>query len=140
MRWWAALLSFAVACASHGPSSHPVVNKPYAKAPIPESASERTRACFENPATQAYLKEFHHRIIEHWNVPYGTAYDVAAKVTLDASGAVTAFRVGEDANTAQSDAIIEAVKAAKPFPALTGEATCLSRVPILMRFRTAIQK
>jgi hypothetical protein len=143
MRRWVVLLAgFTVACSGQGSSSGgPVINKPYAKAPLPETTSDSLRACFDNPATQAYMKKLHRQIIERWNVPYGTgAYDVAATVTLETSGAVTAFRVSEKASAAQADAISEAVNAAQPFPPLTGGGVCLSGVPIHMRFRTPSQE
>ena len=141
MRQWrqrALVASFAVACANHGSSDWwPVPSRPYAKAPLPESVSEGTRACFESPATQAYLEELHQQIIERWDVPHGTrAYNVAATLRLEASGAVALFRVVGEPTVAQSDAITEAVRTAQPFPPLTGDATCLTRVSIHMSFRT----
>jgi hypothetical protein len=151
-RSWALVATVAIACAGGEPNrgqldpflSEPpaeIINKPYTKASLSKSVPEEARACFEDPATQAYLTDLHHRIMEHWHVPQDTtAYDIATTVTLHESGAVGAFRIVGGARPAEAKQLIKAVQTAQPFPPLEGVASCLSRYPLHMRFRADVRE
>src|SRR5262245_62517416 len=109
-RYCAAMLAcFAIACAYLGSLKH-TPYKPYSKAPIPEKASEKFRACFENQETQEYLAALHRQIAERWYDPRGTpGYQVEVSMRLNVTGAMSDFGVRNTDSEVRSQEITDAV-------------------------------
>jgi hypothetical protein len=116
------LLAILVSACAH---SHPVINVPYAKAPLPQNTPGSIRACFDDPASQSYLAALHQRIIDAWNVPQGATYEAAIWFTVDTAGIPSNLRV-DSAQLDHSQAIRKTVEDSAPFPPLSGAAACLA--------------
>ncbi len=123
------------ACAA--PESGLTVNHPHEKQPLYEAASDDFRSCYESEASQKYLAKMHSKIIEAWDVAYGTRkHAVLVRLTLRDSGEVNGVQILESPSEAFGTAAMNAVQSAQPFDSVPAEASCLTTRSLRLRFET----
>ena len=141
MRAKSVLISLLITagCASGSPASRtgPIINRPYSKSELADEVSDSIRECFERADSQAYLARIHQRIIEEWDVPYGTAHhEIKLALTLDPTGTVTDLTVIQSPGELYSRKALNAVRSAQPFDALPVGSLCLAGLRLNLRFET----
>ena len=93
-------------------------------------------SCYQKPAVLEYLGKVQDRMLSRWNLPPGVSSDqlVTLRFRLDVAGSASNVSLVKSDNNALGASAIDALRAASPFPPMSEESRCLSRVPIVGTF------
>jgi TonB family protein len=90
-----------------------------------------------NPEAVQYFYDVELRIFEQWILPADVEPDnsVNVRFILAESGHVSSAEVVQSSDPALNESVLAAIHRAEPFPEMSAEASCLSRLPIVGTFR-----
>jgi hypothetical protein len=100
------------------------------------AVSSNVRECTQLPESQAYLDRLHQRIIDAWNVPYGTAaHDITLTLIIESDGSLGELTVLRGPGDPYDQTAVDAVRDAQPFGALPNASSCLAGNKLHLNFR-----
>jgi TonB family protein len=92
--------------------------------------------CTERSEVRNYLAEVERRTYDRWVLPPGIDPDqqVVLRFALDAAGSAVAVSVAKSSDNALGASAVDALRAAAPFPPMSGEVRCLAGISIRATF------
>jgi hypothetical protein len=113
---------------------------PYEQQQLPRDLSNEDFACYERPVARRYLEDMHEKILEAWNVTYGTKpHGIVARISIDRSGEIATLQIIESPNKRFASAAEEAIRSAQPFGSVPDDASCVTVRTLLLEFMTRLQ-
>jgi TonB family protein len=98
--------------------------------------------CTERTDVRNYLAEVERRTYDRWVLPPGIDPDqeVVLRFKLDAAGSAVTVSVVKSSDNALGASAVDALRAAAPFPPMSGDVRCLAGLPIVGKFKNEKKK